>query len=230
MSESSFKYCGVASMPSRRKALKVAVYSMLPQVDKIYVYLNNYHDIPQFLSHEKIEVFRSQDHIDLGDSGKFFKIDEISGYYFPIDDDILYHDNYVSSLIAKIEQYKRKCVVGLHGVTLTPRIINYYKSRSVTQCKRSCPKDKRVHILGSGACGFHTDTIKVRLRDFEINNMADVWLGMIAQRQKIGMICIKRPKPLLTVQELDWSDSIFCSRKTSKFQTQVVKSIQWKIY
>ena len=44
----------IASLPDRVDSLKLTVESLLPQVDSLFVALNNYEAIPDFLNHDKI--------------------------------------------------------------------------------------------------------------------------------------------------------------------------------
>ena len=62
----------VASFAAREDSLKQAVASILPQIDRLNVYLNDYDAIPEFLRHPKITVASSQEHGDRRDNGKFF--------------------------------------------------------------------------------------------------------------------------------------------------------------
>jgi len=58
----------MATMPSRVNSLFETVKSLLPQVTELHVYLNEFDNVPAFLSNPKIKVYRSQDEVgDLGD-------------------------------------------------------------------------------------------------------------------------------------------------------------------
>lgn len=221
---------GIASMPSRIKSLEVTINSILPQVDILYVYLNNYSHIPKYLKHPKIKVFRSQNDCDYGDSGKFFMASRSEGYYFSIDDDIIYHSNYVKTLISHLKAYDNKAIVGLHGITFTKNITSYYRSRTVIHYKRTYPKDIQVHILGTGVMAFHTSAIDLKMEDFRINNMADIWVGIKAQQQNVKMICIRRKNPLAIPQNLSFKDDIHHKKyRADSIQTRIVKTITWKL-
>ena len=84
----------IATIPSRKEALKATINSLINQVDKIHVYLNNYEKIPNCLTYnsyklktqglKKIEYFRSQDYEDLGDVGKFYWGAIIKGYHLKL--------------------------------------------------------------------------------------------------------------------------------------------------
>ena len=113
----------IATIPSRKEALKITIDSLINQVDKIYIYLNNYEEIPNYLTYnsyklktqglKKIEYFRSQNYKDLGDVGKFHCVGIIKGYHFTCDDDIIYPDNYIKYMIEKGYYVIR---VGAHAV------------------------------------------------------------------------------------------------------------------
>jgi glycosyltransferase involved in cell wall biosynthesis len=69
--------CGVATLFDRRDALRDTVKSILPQVDKLIVYQNDYYEIFDFLYHDKIEVISAKStNIDMGDAGKFYRVQD----------------------------------------------------------------------------------------------------------------------------------------------------------
>jgi FkbM family methyltransferase len=190
----------LASIPSRRAGLMRVVESLLGQVDQLNVYLNNYESVPAFLNHPRIRVARSQDHGDLRDNGKFFFLEGARpGYYFTVDDDIVYPDNYVSYLVSKLKQYGDQVIVGFHGTTL-PAIFERFFSkngRTVLSFKHALAEDRQVHLLGSGTTAWHTSTLPLSLRDFETTGMADVWLGVGAQQHAVPMISVTRDQGYL---------------------------------
>jgi len=74
----------LASIPQREAGLRKVVQSIAPQVDALCVYLNGYAAVPKWLSGlANVAIFRSQEHGDIGDAGKFFPIDEIEATTSP---------------------------------------------------------------------------------------------------------------------------------------------------
>jgi hypothetical protein len=187
-------YVSLASIPSRQGILHKVIDSLINQVDIVQVYLNGYPRIPQCLGHDRIAVALSQTHGDRGDAGKVFWCDKIRGYHLLCDDDLEYPGDYASQLINRIERYRRKAIVGVHGVTFpeSGKIVSYYKSRKVSHFARPQRRDNPVHLLGTGCLAYHTDTIKLKPEDFEIPNMADIWMGLACQRQQVPVVCIAR--------------------------------------
>lgn len=182
---------GIASIEIRRTALSRVIDCLYDQADEILVYLNDYSEIPKFLNREKIQVVHQKG--DVGDRGKFYDIDNFSGYLFTCDDDIEYPPYYVQHCIDAIEKYGRKAVVGWHGSLLKTPFVDYYssESRRVFSFRSGRPDDIAVHILGTGCSSFHTDTINVRYADFLTPNMADVYFALLGQKQRVPFVVIK---------------------------------------
>ena len=186
-------FVSLASVPRRIGTLRRTVESLLPQVDRLCVYLNGYSAVPDFLEHEKITVGRSQQTGDHGDAGKFWWSNKLPqpSYRLSVDDDLLYPPDYCATLVRKIDQLRLRAVVGVHGVVLPENVGGkYYGNRKVYPCLGNLAYDTAVHVLGTGALAYHTSTVTVRPSDFRRPNMADIWFGILAKRQKVPMICI----------------------------------------
>ena len=180
----------VAAIPTRQGGLRRVVDSLLPQVDEMYVWLNGFSEVPEFLRNEsRLKVFWGD---DLGDRGKFRFVDEFEGYYLTVDDDIDYPSFYVEHLLDGIERYGRQAAVGWHGSILRTPFTNYYDpaSRQVLSFRTERGKDTQVHVLGTGCVGFHTDTLRLSYADFELPNMADVFFAQAAQEQDVPLVVL----------------------------------------
>jgi FkbM family methyltransferase len=214
----------VASFAARVSSLKQTVESILPQVDRLNVYLNNYDTIPMFLKHPKIVVACSQEHGDLRDNGKFFFMDEVAdGYHFIIDDDIIYPPDYVQRLILKILQYRKQAVVGVHGVILANPIERFYKDRTVSVFWGKQDADCVVNLLGTGTIAYHTSTLKLGFKDFKAPGMADLWFAIAAKRQKVPMVAVARTAKWLTPIEQNDGGLYEEYRKNDDLQTEVAR-------
>lgn len=223
-------YASMATIPSRERELKLAVDSLLPQVDVLRVYLNGYQQVPAFLGDSRIEIALSQDHGDRGDAGKFFWCEDAEGYQFVCDDDIIYPPDMVATMINKIEQHGRRAVVGLHGVILRNRCQSYYRDRKVLHCSQSLSADQLVHILGTSSAAWHASTIQLKRSDFRKPNMADIWLGIVCQTQRVPMLAIERRAGWLRILEVN--DTIFDRyRRRDATQTAAVAEIKsWQLF
>lgn len=222
---------GIASIPSRKASLKKTLdYLMLNKdISNIYVYLNNYRTTPGFLSRPKVEVFKSQDHGDIGDIGKFFMAGELKKgcYYFCCDDDIIYPSDYICHMKKKID--KHKCPVGVHGLIL--RRDRSYTRASRVHFSEMLEKDINVHILGTGTTAYHTDHFGINRNDFKKPNMADIYLALKAMSKEIDLKCIERPRVNWLRQNKDSNqrNSIYMkSINRDHIQTKISKPLLWK--
>lgn len=193
---------GMATIPDRRSVFEKSLTSICYQADKVNVYLDKYGDreVSLFLRWANIDFYRSSEDNSLRDNGKFFAIGAADdAYYFAVDDDILYPPNYVEVLINRIEKYKRKVVVGLHGICLPERADRYFsKDRKVFHFERELENDTVVDILGTGTIAFHSSVLRgTSIDDFEYPGMSDICFAILCKRKKIPLVAISRNKKWL---------------------------------
>jgi len=224
----------MATMPERMNACEQVVASILPQVNELQIYLNSFDFIPEFLKNEKIKLFKSHQHAgDIGDVGKFYDASRISGYHFTIDDDIIYPADYCSQMIACIEQYKRECIVTIHGrMFKTMPVDSYYHNNAeVYHCAKGQQKDFYIHIPGTGVMAYHTDTIRFNVDMFQTSNMADIWTAVAAQANGVPVLAMKHLTGWIKLAKIDESRSIYSScNKNDKVQTEIVNAVAWKLH
>lgn len=215
----------LASIPSRQKMLQKVVESLLPQVDRLNVYLNGYKMKPLFLNHAKITTAMSRKHGDLGDAGKFFWSGEVEGYHFVCDDDIVYPADYVSRTIATIDD--TGAVVSYHGVKLLGG--SYYEpgAREVHHFAKLLDSNSQVHIGGTGVMAYDTSRVKVSLKDFPTPNMADVYMGALCQRQGIPIVCPAHAAGWLV--GLKTAKSIYDAKDASVIDTVIAAHEPWTL-
>jgi len=190
----------MATMPSRVDCLRTAVESLLPQVDRLNVFLNEFDSVPAFLHHPKIRVARSQDVEDLKDNGKFYFTPDLApGYHLTVDDDIIYPPDYVQRSILAIEAYGRRAVVGVHGVNLAEPLEHFLQGREVLHFQEALDRDRLVHLLGTGTIAYHTSTLDIHLEDFQTKGVADLWLAIYAREHGVPLVAQRRPRRWLRV-------------------------------
>ncbi|WP_321415755.1 glycosyltransferase family 2 protein [uncultured Desulfobacter sp.] len=197
----------LATIPQRQIQLQQVTRDLLPQVDLLRIYLNNYDKIPAFLSHTKIEVALGSQHGDLKDAGKFFWNGHKAGYHLSCDDDFFYPPNYVARLLGAVERYDKAAVVGFHGIVLKSIVRSYYRDRIVYHFSQSLETDRIVHIVGTGCAAWHSDRFEVGPEEIPQPNMTDIWLGRLCQQKKIPVVAVAHATGWLKAQPV--SDSIF---------------------
>ena len=193
----------LATIPKRRASLRVTVANLLPQVDHMNVYMNaspavpGVDDaVPEFLKHPKITVARSQDTEfgDQGDAGKMYWAEEVEGIHLITDDDMLHPPDYVEQIVAGLDRWDRKAVVGFHGAILLSPFRAYYdrSCRKVFHFGRYLENDVPVHVIAGNSTCYHTDAIEVSRDDFRKPNMADIWMALLGQQQQVPFVCLKK--------------------------------------
>lgn len=208
---------GMASIPGRNENLQKCVNSIISQVDQLHIYLNGYKNIPGWLLNiDNLIIYKSEDYDDLGDAGKFFAYDTCEcDYYFSVDDDILYPDNYVVTLIDYAEKFQTP--VGVHGSLFSFPYKGYYaqNGRYVHHFKDSNSIAKRVHVLGTGTLCIPKKIIP-KIPALLYPNMADIWFSEYCAQKKIPLMCI--PRGFSWLQPLD-DDSVSIYESNADVQT-----------
>lgn len=195
----SYIVASLCSIPSRVESLKDTVKSILPNVDRLHVFLNNYDFVPDFLNDNKIIVARSQDYGDYGASNKFFWSDKIYNcYHFVCDDDLIYTQEYFKIMKNAIDKSQRKNIYSFLGAILfdKEKFTDYYKSKISFHMRTKRLEEIPVHICGTGVLAYHTSSIIVSINDFKYKNMADIWFGVIGQKQKVPFRLIGYEGPM----------------------------------
>jgi hypothetical protein len=192
---------GLASIPERIYQLFATLLSIIHQVDHIYVYLNNYEDIPAYLNHPKISVFTSKTHGDLGAAGKFFKIDDVkTGYYFTIDDDIIYPPDYVERIVSTLQKYENSAAVCVHGSIFGAPLEWYFERTVVFGMRYGLKQDMFITLAGSGCLAFHRPSMQMCFEDYFPEVMCDLKFSVMAREQGIPIISLARPAGWLKPQ------------------------------
>jgi hypothetical protein len=133
-------------------------------------------------------------------------------------------------MIKHVERFNRKAIIGLHGILLGEEFQAYYRSRRVIGFSHLFNRDQNVHILGTGVSVYHSDTIRVRWKDFQLPNMADIWLGVLGQQQKIPFICIAHLSNWVRLLPGE-GPSIYSTKMTAEDQTRVVRKYwPWSLH
>ena len=199
-------FIGIASIPERVKSLKQTVDSLIDQVDHIFISLNRYKKVPDYLEHPKITSYLRPDaDQDLGDIGKFLYIFYLSEhelhnkYLLTADDDLIYEHDYVKHITDAIEKYKRKNIISMHGRIFTSLPIkSYYKDPAkFFPCLYANLNYVDVQVAGTGVMGFYSSTIKLLPEHFPTANMADIHMAIIAAKKNIPLTVIPHRKEMI---------------------------------
>jgi len=214
----------------RDEFLFKTIDSIYNQADEINIALNSHSEIPINLANDsKINCFITDNSI--GDGFKFYKLNESNGYYFLIDDDFIYPENYAEYMIEKYNQYNQSYIVTLHGRTFFQYPVeSYYRSPHHNYAWfKTQLNDIFVHFGGTGVMMFHTDLLKFDYNEIKNLNMADIWIAKFANERGIRIVCLAHNEKYLKYQSEIGNQTIFDMYKfNDKTQTELTNSILFK--
>ena len=201
---------GMATMPTRTETFYKALRSILPQVDRLYLFFDQFEKLPE-IRHSKIVTLRSQDHGNFHSSGKFMGLlmTPPGSYYLSVDDDILYPPGYVKKMIWHLHQYQNNVVAGVHGFTFNNKFQSYIKDRNIVNRSARLPNPYQVDVLGTGTVMFNTSLLTFDMRNWQFPNMVDLQFAHECAIRKIPALLV--PRERFWIKELGalQSDSIY---------------------
>jgi len=122
---------GMASIPTRADDLEQVLARIVPQVERLYLFLHGYDAIPAAARHPRIVPVVAPVDTPLRASGKFYGLLQQTGpcLYFCFDDDILYPPDYVARMTAAIRRYGGRAFVGVHCTSYPGSRTSYTRDR-----------------------------------------------------------------------------------------------------
>jgi hypothetical protein len=198
---------GMATVAGNEVALRATVMSLLPQVDRLYVYLNHFREVPEFLRRcSKVTCFIDTDGRRYGDAGKFWGLEQSpDSVYLTCDDDLIYPPNFAQRMIEELAESEGRAAVGVHGSLILQPCTGYYRdgSRAVIHFEHPLMRRRRVHVVATNACAFHSSVVKMTMGHFKAANMGDIWLAQYLQEQGLPAYVVPRPRRWLVPIEVN---------------------------
>jgi hypothetical protein len=235
--ELPFIYAGMASIPDREDQMKKTISCIIPYVDRLFLLLNEYKEIPEWLSaYENITTYLGRrESFNMGDAGKFFGLNSIREkdfFYFTLDDDLVYPQDYIWKMIRKIEQFHRKAIVGCGGYIMKSQVSHFYKDRQISwHISMHNDKDRPVQILHTGISAWHSSVMDFQPGECKKANMSDLWLALAAQKNQVPRILIQRSANWIVGQPNPIEKTIYGRyRDNCQEQTEVYNSLhEWDL-
>lgn len=188
--------CNIATMDSRSESLKETILSLNAQSilpDEINVYNNDKEDI------------------DYTDNAKFKFLNNYDEpvYYFTMDDDIIYGEDYIEKTIRNIEE--NKCIITYHGRVLSNVFENYYSDHYSFSCKKNHGFRSVIDVPGTGVTAFRTDYFNpIDIYKHKYHRMSDCLIGLEAIKNNKTILFISdEDKPHIYFSALDQEFSCF---------------------
>lgn len=210
---------GMASIRRRESSLNLVVHSLAPQLDTLFLYLNDYDHIPAWLGQFKnvIPILSTHALGDIGDSGKFYMLPQSQGqdvYFFTVDDDIIYPPSYIANSILGLARYDGQAICTYHGrlfydtaLPLRGYFNSHLQKQKLLHFNADVYTDETVHFGGTGVMCMDLRHISIPFNIFnKERNAADIFVGCYCQLNKMPIVVLAHrkhwllPSPLESVQ------------------------------
>jgi hypothetical protein len=226
-----------ASIAPRRHQLVRAVESILPQVDRVFIYLNGWSEPwPGLWPYaDKIDWTFSRVSGWRGSEAKFWWSDaaklrqlelEDVDAYLCCDDDILYPDDYVTRMREAMARHPGD-MIGVHGAQIREPVTNYHQCLELRAgFQQPLHRDTQVHLLGTGTVAFEPALWRglLGLETFYVPNMADLWLALAVRQAGRKLWAVARPaKWLRALPTQGYSVSAAKSQGRDLAETELVQ-------
>ena len=199
-------------MPTRISSLRRVLPRILPQLDRLYLFLDKYAEPPPESKHQKIICLTSQvEGLRLGPSGKLLglTLERSPVVYAMFDDDILYPASYVQTLVRGLIRHRGRAMVGFHACRYVPPYASFLNDRIVYSFHKAMFFDRQVDQLGSGTTALLSEMLDVDPRGWPHGDMDDLMLALEAERRGIPRIALRRHRWYLRAIATDQPDSIY---------------------
>lgn len=190
----------MATYAARYHTARQVIEQIAPQVDRMRVFVNDEGRPPFWPAlPDNVEIWlASRMGGSIGDCGKFFQIERLSGLIVCVDDDIQYPGDYVARLDMEARRRGYGCAVGYHGCNIPDRAVtSYYREGQERKAHftRGLGAARHVHVIGTGTLAFHTGALDYNesWRDlFPVQNMADLWFALHCEQRNVPRLILPR--------------------------------------
>jgi hypothetical protein len=178
----------MASLPRRAEYLPQVLASLLPQVDKLAIFLNGYDRPPECVTElqrsGRATVECSTE--NLGAEKKMRWAGDWGGIYCTVDDDTIYPPNYVETMVAAVVRWNGCALVSGHGRSFRPKATSVHDLMpgSAGLFYARIDSGRWVNHAGTGVMAWDARKIKMPT-EWPERNLADMQVALWAQRSAV---------------------------------------------
>ncbi len=187
---------GLASIPSRAADLARVLDRIVPQVERLHLFLHGYDAIPPEAQHPRIiPVLAPRTH-PYRASGKFYGLSQEAApcLYVCFDDDILYPPDYVARIARALIRHDGDAVVGFHGFRHLPPFESYIRDRRPYYFGHRLLFETQVDELGAGTMGFVSSRLPIDPPNWKYGDTDDLSIAIEAERLGLKRLSLPRPR------------------------------------
>lgn len=205
------KVGGMASIPSRAENLPEVLAEILPQVDRLHLFLHGYETIPEAVRQPKVIPYLAPKSHPYRASGKFYGLAQEPApcLYFGFDDDILYHAGHVKRLIRALRRYRGRVIAGIHGTRWRSPNATFRTLRRSYFFERRMLADYVVDTLGGGTVGFVSTQFPIDPPGWPHGDMDDLMVAIEAEQRHLPRILVARPYKSISAISTNQDDSLW---------------------
>ena len=186
----------MASFPGRDSVIPFTLASIIPQLDRLFLFLNNYKEVPSYIKDVdpdgKVVPILSGD-IDLSALGKTFALDLFHDCtVFSLDDDLFYPHNYVERMRGLLDSVDGTAVIAAHGSILKWPLQHYYERERKFSFDKPLWEVRFCTLAGSGHLAFRSGVLRPSFWDFFPLIMVDLQYGILARQRGLPILAIPR--------------------------------------
>lgn len=209
----------IATIPERENSLRQVLAAISPQVDKIFIALNGYSEIPNWLRDLQYANCELLDN-SLTDAAKFLHVNDEPAICFLLDDDLVVSPNYVRYMLSGLSKYGG--AVSLHGRKYTKPVKSFRRNFTANyRCLGNVANDEQVQLLGTGCTVFDNRQVKLDSSVYEYRLMADVLFSRFCVTNNIAMTVLSH-KAGQYLKYISQSNTIWQNTRDDSIQTKIL--------
>lgn len=176
----------IATIPEREHLLPKALNSLRHQADKVHVYLNGHAKVPVCVKRLADEYVH--DSSNGGAEKKLHWCSSHHGVYLTCDDDFVYTNDYVRTMVDAVLRWKGRAIVTAHGRAYvgSPRSVHQTVPGSVGIIHNHVKAGRWINHGGSGVMAWDTERVSVP-NSLPERNIVDMQLAVWAQENRVPM-------------------------------------------
>ncbi len=185
----------MATFPARFDIIATTLASIAPQLDQLYLYVNEgFDDLPDLSHLPNVIAMDAREHAgDLSARGKIFPLQSVrDSIVFTLDDDFIYPPDYVRRNRDILERMGGRCMVTTHGGILPPRIDWYYERTHVFRSFEKVPALQLCALAGSGTACYDQRTLKLDHAALLRETMVDIQMSLAARAAGLPIFVVPR--------------------------------------
>ncbi len=215
-------------MPSRADTAPQALASILPQVSRLWLFLDRFDSVPPYAEHDRISVLRSQDVGDLRANGKLAgaAMETAECTFYAVDDDVEYPPDYCAVLESHLGRLAGRAAVGVHAAILSAPVTSYVRDMTVMHRRAALERSVEVDLLGTDSVAFRTSTLRVDVREWPNVNMVDLSFALCARERSVPLVAVPREKGWISPIAERQADSIWLGvKRDDSVQTTLAQQL-----